>query len=260
MTRELTIRLPSEISAWVRKQPGSCSETVLKLARSLWEGRRGVRLSDPGPGDDRLRLRASPRLLRFIRDATHSKDATVALRKLLWWGWKEEALPASSSPVKSLPVPRPSAATLGRSSLMPRPSVVGPGSPPKSSATRLLQTSTGRMIEFRDGHPVLGAAALSLSPIVADLVSRPRAPSEVPAGPLSPFGWLLRLIPERAFAIIMTVAVPFCFLTLLGFFGKWLTALNSAGKIASSASMKSAPRGVAAWTPQAATGLGRLFS
>ena len=37
MSRELAIRVPSEIGGWVRQQPGSASETILALAKDAWK-------------------------------------------------------------------------------------------------------------------------------------------------------------------------------------------------------------------------------
>ena len=46
MSRELSIRVPPEISVWVRQQPGSVSETAYALARGLYERRQEVRDSN----------------------------------------------------------------------------------------------------------------------------------------------------------------------------------------------------------------------
>jgi hypothetical protein len=253
MSREVTIRLPQEIGAWVRRQPGSCTETVLKLAGGLWEGRRSLSVRDPGPGEDRLKVRLSARALRFIREATHSRDATTALRKLLLWGYEGRALSASPSVSRSLPVSKP----IVGAAIVRSPAPLVPRASPQ-----LLRSSAGHVIEFgSDGQPLLGDATLSISPVVADLVPS-RATADAPLGPLSPLGWILRLIPERAFTAIVTIAVPLGFLLVLCFFGRWVTGLDSVGKLAGSAGptgMRVAPT-IATWEPQAATGLGVLFA
>jgi len=249
MSRELAIRVPSEIGAWVRQQPGSCTETVLGLARGLWEGRRSLSLGDPGPGVDRLKFRLSPRVLQFVRGATHSRDATAALRKLLLWGY-QGALPESPSLTRSLPVPRSRvSAAIVRSpasaSLVPR------------ASPQLLRSSAGRVIEFgSDGRPLLGDAALSVSPVVADLVARRSARAAVSLSAL-PVSSIVDRIPERVF----TVVLPLAFLAAVYFLGRWLTALSSAGKVVAGAAgtVPMAAPAIATWTPEAAAGLGVLF-
>jgi hypothetical protein len=244
MSREVTIRLPQEIGAWVRQQPGSCTKTVLGLAGGLWEGRRSLSVRDPGPGEDRLKVRLSARALRFIRGATHSRDATAALRKLLLWGY-QGALPESPSLTRSLPVPRSRvSAAIVRSpasaSLVPR------------APRQLLSASDGRVIPFGfDGRPLLGDAALSISPVVAALVGRPA---------VSLSSSIVSRIPERVF----TVVLPLAFLAAVCFLGRWLTAVSSAGKVVAGAAGTAAKAAtvaptVAAWTPSAASGLGALF-
>ena len=71
MSRELAIRVSSEIGAFVRSQPGSATETVMGLAKAIWQRRQSIRVHDPGPGDARLKVRLEPHALRFIRAATH---------------------------------------------------------------------------------------------------------------------------------------------------------------------------------------------
>ena len=245
MSRELAIRLPSEIGAWVRQQPGSSSEVAYALAKAAWQCRQDIPVHDPGPGEDRLKVRLSPRALRFIRGATHSRDATAALRKLLLWGYQGRVLPASPSLTRSLPVPKSRAdAAIVRS---PASASLVPLAP-----LQLLNTSDGRAIAFgSDGRPVLGDAGLLVSPVVADLVGRPAV--SLPALPASS---ILSRIPERVF----TVVLPLAFLASVCFLGRWLTA----GKVVAGAA-GTAPKAaavaptVAAWTPSAASGLGALF-
>jgi len=100
MSRELAIRVPREIGAWVPQQPGSATETVLALARDAWKRGQHITLADPRPGEGRVKFRAGPRVLTFIRKATHSRDTTSAVRKLLAWGYASAALP--SAPVVPL--------------------------------------------------------------------------------------------------------------------------------------------------------------
>jgi hypothetical protein len=239
MSRELAIRLPSEIGAWVRQQPGSSSEVAYALAKAAWQYRQDIGVRDPGPGDDRLKFRLGPRVVQFIRAATHSRNATTALRKLLLWGREGRALSVSPSVSRSLPVPKPTvSAPIVRS--------------PASASHQLLLTSDGRALQFgSDGRPLLGDAALSISPVVADLIGRPA---------VSLSSSIVDRIPERVF----TVVLPLAFLVAVCFLGRWLTAVSSAGKVVAGAAGTAAKAvtvapTVAAWTPSAASGLGALF-
>jgi hypothetical protein len=194
-----------------------------------------------------LKFHLGPRVLRFIRGATHSRDATTALRKLLFWGYEGRALSASPSVSRSLPVSKPTVSA---------PIVRSPVPLVSRAPRQLLSASDGRVIPFGfDGRPLLGDAALSISPVVADLVGRPAV--SLSALPVSS---IVSRIPERVF----TVVLPLAFLAAVCFLGRWLTAVSSAGKVVAGAAGTAAKAAtvaptVAAWTPSAASGLGALF-
>jgi hypothetical protein len=183
----------------VRQQSGSASEVAYALAKAAWERRQDIPVRDPGAGDDRLKFHLGPRVLRFIRGATHSRDATTALRKLLFWGYEGRALSASPSVSRSLPVSKPTVSA----------AIVRSPVPLVSRAPRqLLSASDGRVIPFGfDGRPLLGDAALSISPVVADLVGRPT---------VSLSSSIVDRIPERVF----TVVLPLVFLAAVCFLGR----------------------------------------
>jgi hypothetical protein len=231
MSRELAVRVSPEIAAWVRQQqPRSATETVLALATAVYRRRQAVSLGDPGPGDDRLKVRLAPRVLQFLRPATHSRDATTALRKLLRWGYEGGMLPASQS-LRSLPQAR----------------IV---------ETRLLpasQTAVVRSVQFQGAlHPdryteyrrLQAAAVLAPAAKVSAIV----------------------LEDEPAlFLAIVKAALPLVGFALLFFGGpiwRWLfggAAGTAAGAAATAAKAATVAPTIAAWTPQAAAGLGALF-
>jgi hypothetical protein len=239
MSRELAVRVPSEIGAWVRQQPGSCTETAVGLAKGLWKGRQGISLGDPGPGDDRLKFRVPVRVLQFLRVATHSRDTTAALRKLLRWGYQGGALPASPSLARSLPAPKP---------IVSEAIVYSPA----RASGQLLRTSDGRAIQFGgDGRPIGGDAALFSSPIVGDLlaVREKSALACVDA-------WPLRLLECAAQNPLVVLAVGWMLWKAFRFLWPVMTAANTA---TAAGAVAAAPK-IAGWLPKVASGLGELLS
>jgi len=239
MSREIAIRVPSEIGSYVREQPGSASETVLMLASNLYKGRQHVTLADPGAGEDRLKIRLDRRVLRFIRRATHSKDATAAVRKLLLWGYEGRALPAA--PSRPMLGGRRAIPALVAPISLPRPS-------PAGESWEGVQIPTGLV----PAHPSRGMALASWQGTSA-VPSLPASecPPQVPA----PVSRILEAIPER----VLVIGLPIALLVGAYFFLKWLSVLGSAGKVAGGVAAASVAPSVAVWTPQAATGLGALF-
>jgi hypothetical protein len=112
-----------------------------------------------------------------------------------------------------------------------------------------LITSDGRTIEFSGrGHPVLGDAALPLA--------RYAAPEPIGFQVAAPVGRIVEAIPLPVLAVGLPVAL------LVGGYllSKWLSGLSAAAKVvAGVARTATVAPAVAAWTPQAAAGLGALF-
>ncbi|MGA2072564.1 MAG: hypothetical protein ABSH52_03595 [Terriglobia bacterium] len=232
--------MPSEIGAFVRKQGGSATETILAIASDVYKRRERVTLSDPGPGQDRLKIRLEPRALRFIRAATRSRNSTSAIRKLLLWGYEARALPASPSRrfLKAGVIPvAPVAATL-----LPGPSVGG-------------ESWAGVEIPAAaiPAHPSRGMA-LTAWQGGAEVSSLP--PSDCPPELPAPVSHTLEAIPVR----VLAIGLPIALMVGAYFFLKWVSVLTSAGKVAAgvATAAKVAPS-VATWAPQAAAGLGALF-
>lgn len=240
MSRELTIRVPSEIGAWVRQQPGSASETVLAVAGDVYKRRQAIGVRDPGPGDDRLRVRVEPRAVQFIRAATHSRDATAAIRKLLCWGYGR-ALPAAPSyPVLSgrTVEPAPGSALVS----LRRPSPAGESwAGVRIPAGSVPACPRPEMALARYNPPSLPA---SNSPAF-----------ELPA----PVSRVIEVLPVP----ILAIGIPVAFMVGGYFLLKWLGGLTAAAKVvvgaAGVAKVAAVAPTVAVWTPQAAVGLGALF-
>jgi hypothetical protein len=238
MSRELAIRVPSEIGAWVRQQPGSATDTTLALAKVVWQRRQTIGVHDPGPGNDRLKVRLEPGALRFIRAATHSRDTTAAVRKLLFWGAEGRALPAAfSRPLSS-----------GRV-IAPAPVRSVPSALPSGESWAGVRIPAGVVPAYPVAALRPSAGWLPASQQVSE--SEPPA-FEVPA----PVSRIVEAVPVPVIAIVLPVA----FLVGGYFVLKWLSGLASAGKVVAgvATAAKVAPV-VAAWTPQAAAGLGALF-
>ena len=227
MSRELAIRVPSEIGAFVRSQPGSATETVLALAGDLYKRREHITLADPGPGDDRLKICLQPRVLQFIRATTHSRNGTAALRKLLLWGHKR-ALPAA-----------PSRRVLRAGAIAAPP--VAP----------ILVHGPSAGAENWEGV-YIPAGAIPAHPSRAMPLPTWRGAVEVPRLPASER-------PPTVGEIIVHGVLPLAGLVLL-LFGKPIFNWLFGAKLAAVGAMtaKALPS-VAAWTPQAATRLGALF-
>jgi hypothetical protein len=225
MSREIAIRIPSEIGDWVRQKPGSTTETVLALAGDLYKRREYVTLADPGPGDDRLKIRLQPRALQFIRAVTHSRNGTAALRKLLLWGYERRALPAAPS----------------RRVLSASATVTAPISVPRLSAGG----------ENWEGV-YIPAGAIPAHPSRAMALASWHEGANVSNLPASER-------PPTLGEIMLHGVLPLAGLVLL-LFGKPIFNWLFGGKLAAVGAMtaKAVPS-VAAWTPQAATGLGALF-
>ncbi len=238
MSREVTLRVASKIGAWVRQQPGSASETVLALAGDVYKRRQTIGVRDPGPGDDRLRVRVEPRALQFIRAATHSKDATAAIRKLLCWGYGRALPAAPSHPVLSGRIiePAPDSAPV----LLPRPS-------PAGESWAGVWIPAGSIPAYPSREMALARRSSTSSFPVSE------SPAfEVPA----PVSRIVEAMPVPVLAIGIPVAL------LVGgyFLLKWFTGLSVAAKVVSGVARAAAVApAVAVWTPQAAAGLGALL-
>lgn len=241
MNRELTLRVPSEIGAWVRQQPGSASETVLALAGDVYKRRQAVRVRDCGPGDDRLKIRLEPRAVRFIRAATHSRDATAAVRKLLCWGYGRTLPAAPSHPVLS---GRVAASALVAPALLPRPSPAGEN----WEGVRIPAGSVPAC-----PHPGM---ALVRSNLPSSFPVSAESPAfDVPA----PVSRVIEAMPVP----VLAIGIPVAFLVGGYFLLKWLVGLTAAAKLvagtAGVAKAAAVAPTVAAWTPQAAAGLGAVL-
>jgi len=237
MSRELAIRVPSEIGAWVRQQSGSATETVLVLAKGVWNRRESIGVVDPGSGTDRLKIRLEPRALQFIRAATHSRDATAAVRKLLAWGYGR-ALPASPSHPRVLPIPR---------IVAPRVQTV-----PELLVEPQLESALPEMLP--------GASVASLPGWIAD-------------APYSTYSSEISAIEARPVAGIETQdALPafwwdiwkepgaWILLLLAGYaLWRWLSSQPVATATTASVGTANAAPRIAIWKPQVPTGLGAFF-
>jgi len=278
MSRELAIRIPCEIGAWVRQQPGSATQTVLALAKAVWQNRQSIRVHDPGAGDDRLKVRLDPRVLRFIRAATHSRDGTTAIRKLLLWGSESRALPSPSvcaslphavpAPPTALVRPEPVTSLPVRRSVAGRPSWMAyrnPRTPEEHEEYRAFLASNMRAYGESWAGVMIPAGSVPAHPshgmALAQFQPRPPLPSlresEGPAFELpAPWSRIVEAIPT----LVLAIGLPVAMLAGAYFLLKWLSGHASAGKVVASVATtaKVAPT-VAAWMPQAAAGLGALF-
>jgi len=245
MARELAIRIPVEIGAWVRRQPGSFTDVVVTLAKNAWQRRQEITVPDPGPGEDRLKVRLAPRVLQFVRAVTHSRDATAALRKLLLYGYQGGALPAPSrpAPIRSRP---PVTIEVPRSL------------PPRTPSQVRTSVVLNGILYGGDGHPLMGDAAQFL---------RGRAESPVLVREdLAVKNPLVNRIVGILPVPVLAVGVPIAFIGGAYLALKWLGPLLGGGAAAgtkigigaATVGAKTAPA-VAAWVPKVATGLGALL-
>ena len=260
MSRELAIRVPFEIGGWVRQQPGSASETVLALAKDAWKRGRHIALADPGPGESRVKFRAAPRVLTFIRGATHSRDTTSAVRRLLAWGYGGGALPsarvAAPQPrvIGPQPILSPSPAALlhltprrlGRPGWM---AYRAPGTSEERQEYRAFLTSN--MDRYRRAE----SRRLSAIGAADDFV---KVQPEVGLSTHGEDSFVMRHPWVLGLAVVAAAIFGVGMLGMLLFgFGK--SATTAAAVAGATASAAGAVKSVAAWTPQAATGLGAMF-
>lgn len=191
---------------------------------------------DPGPGEDRLKFRAAPRVLAFIRQTTHSRDTTAAVRKLLLWGAEGRALPAS--PSYSRPLFLPAARIPGNET------VLSSG----SEAPRVTAEN------WRDDPIVTErAAAVTSEEEAGQWYASPDVSESVSiknSGPVSAAGIFLDTLLVMSFTALIFGAAYYVL--------RWLgNELTSAGKVLTGMT-KAAPQ-MAEWAPQAAGSLGALF-
>jgi hypothetical protein len=241
---------------WVRAQSGSASETVLALARDAWQRRQAIGVRDPGPGEDRLKIRLEPRVLQFIRAASHSREATAAVRKLLRWGFEGKALPASPSYSR----PLVSASIQSAEPIITSPSVSLLAIVSDPEATRLLAARYKANPELAQRARALKLARAA-SPQQVSIVTSRRL-DDAPAISLpAPLERLIQAMPVPVLAIgsIALVAVGGYF--ALKALGALLATAGMAAGSAAGATVTAATAAptIAAWTPQAAAGLGALL-
>lgn len=244
MARELALRLPSEIGSWVRQQPGSSTDVVVTLAKNAWQRRQEITVRDPGPGEDRLKVRLAPRVLQFVRAVTHSRDATAALRKLLLFGYQGGALPAPSHP---MPV-----------SSRPPVTIEVPRSLPPRTPSQIRTSVVLNGIPYGgNGHPLMGDAAQFL-----------QGPAESPVlvrEDLAVRNPLANRIIENLPAPVLVVGLPviligggYLALKFLGGLAGGGAATGAKIGIGAATAAKAAPA-FAAWVPKVAAGLGALL-
>ncbi len=242
---ERAIRVPAAIGAWVRQQPGSVTETVLALTEDVYRRRQIVTLPDPGPGEDRLKFRLAPRVLAFVRKATHSRESTAGVRKLLLWGFEGRDLPRS--PSYSCPLPLP--ATYDTPSVPPMR--------PDSEASQAIA------LRYRE-NPLIAqrTVAVELSRKAERWFGRPGASeafSAEGAGVAKREAEVVGAPSPLTFSELVVVVGSLALVLICGYYVvKWVSgAFSSAGELV--ADMTKATPEIAAWTPQAAAGLGALF-
>jgi len=245
MSREIAIRVPSEIGAWVRQQPGSSTDVAVAIAKGVWKSRQEITARDPGPGEDRLKFRLPPRVLQFVRAVTHSRDATAAVRKLLLFGYQGGALPSSSRP---LPI-----------SARPPVTIEVPRSLPPRTPSQVTASVVLNGIPYGgDGHPLLGDAAQFLR-------GRAESPVLTRGGSIVERPSLVSRLIEATPVPVLAVGVP---LVLIGggYLGlKFLGGLFGGGAatgakigVGAAAAAKTVPA-IAGWVPKVAAGLGGLL-
>jgi len=244
MSREIAIRVPSEIGAFVRQQQGSSTDVAVAIAKDVWKSRQEITARDPGPGEDRLKFRLPPRVLQFVRAVTHSRDATAAVRKLLLYGYQGGALPAPSRPV---PI-----------SSRPPVTIEVPRSLPPRTPSQVTASVVLNGIPYGgDGHPLMGDAALFLlgrseSPVLAreDLAVKNPLVNRV-----------IETLPAPVIAVGLPVILVGGGYLALKFFGGLLGGGAATGAkmgIGAAAAARTAPA-IAAWAPKVAAGLGALL-
>ncbi len=230
MSREFSIRISRDLAAWVKRQGASPARVIAGLLSAALSGRldlAGVR--DPGPDSERLTVRIPERALPMIREAAHSRDNLVALRKLI------QAGASASAGTRALPGGAPAPSNTTTAALPSRPLL--PARPTPAIAAPRVQ-----MVPQLPGWITDAPLSTYAREMAGRDLEGPRDFLQSPS----------RTEVARASLVPGTVWLAGIVLFYLGrwLFSKAAATTAGAGGVAPT---------VAAWTPQAATGLGRMF-
>lgn len=252
MSREFSVRVNPELAGWVRCAGESPTRVLAGILHAIQQRRFQVNSRDPGVGSERLTVRVPERALAYVREAGHSRETLVAIRKLYSAAFEfTRALPASRVSVLSQPPAR---------SVPRAPSLL----PSRAASSLTLLTSGGRSIPFGpDGRPVLGDASLALANTIGHGGYGLAAgnASEAPLGALDAPSFRL---PASLDAFIQAVPVPVVILGSLAliagigwFLSKGLGSLFAGGAatgaklaVGAATAAKAAPA-VVPWIPKA---------
>jgi hypothetical protein len=253
MSRELAIRVPSEIGGYVRSQHGSASEVVLSLAEALYKSKQAIRVADPGAGEDRVKIRVTPRVIQFVRAATHSRDTAVAFRKLLLWGARGRPLPEHRR--AALPLKHEPATGLAQQEPRAIAAPVAPRCTDNGEDWNGVKIPAGAV----PGYPSPGMqiARYNVPPVYLGLQSAESARLAL-REPETVLSRVLQAIPVP----VLAVGIPIAFmaggyLVLKALGGLFGGGVATGAKTAIGAA-RVAPT-IAVWVPKAASGLGALL-